>query len=98
MYNSVKGTSLRSGRVTHLKYTLFEKLFILLSTCIGHSILFCGTSLCLLSVGSSFKTYIISDDTGKTLVTLFAVQQINSDVKPNCQIDRGHIRVPQNLV
>jgi len=27
---------------------------------------------------------------------LFPVQQMNSNFKPSCQIDRGHIKVPQN--
>jgi len=37
-------------------------------------------------------------DLGKALVTLFLVQQIHSNCKASCQIDRGDIQVPQNII
>jgi len=63
---SVKGTPLRSGRVTHLKRNFSKTCFYLLSTCVGHNRLSCGTliDLCLLSVINSFKTGIIYVDFG----------------------------------
>jgi len=63
---------------------------------VGHSSPSCGTVIFLLLVSNSIKTCIISVDLGKTLVTLFSVQQIHSNFKPSCKIDRGHIKVPQN--
>ena len=59
--------------------------------CVGHSSLSCGTLICLSLVGNSFKTCIISIDLGKALVMLFPVQQIHSNFKPSCQIDRDII-------
>jgi len=35
-------------------------------------------------------------DLRKALVKLFPVQQIHFNFKPSCQIDREHIKVPQN--
>jgi len=61
----LKGTPLRSGRVTHLKRNFLKTCFFLLSTCVGHSSLPCGTLIDLLSVVNSFKTCIISVDLGK---------------------------------
>jgi len=52
--------------------------------------------VCLLLIGNLFKTCIISVDLGKALVMLVPVQQIRSI--PSCQIDRGHIKVPQNVL
>jgi len=63
--------------------------------CVGHSSLSCGTLICLLSLGNSFKTCTISVDLGKAIVTLFLVQQIHFNFKPSCQIDRKYIKAPQ---
>ena len=65
VYNT-KGTPLRSACDTPKKY-FFENLFFLLSTCVGHNSLSCGTLICLLSVGNSFKTCIITVDLYKAL-------------------------------
>ena len=57
----------------------------------------CGTFISLFSVGNSFKTLLgISVDLRIALVMLFPVQQIHSNFKPSCQIDKGYIKVPQN--
>jgi len=88
-----KVTTLRSGRVTHLKRKFSKTRIFLLPTCVGHSSLSCETLICLLSVGNSLKTCVISVDIEKTLVTLFPVQQIHSHFKPSCNLDRGHIKV-----
>jgi len=51
----LKGTPLRSGRVTHF----FRKpVLFVLSTFVGHISLSCSTLICLLSFGNSLKTYI----------------------------------------
>jgi len=60
-----KETPLRSGSGYILTKTILENLFFLLSTCVGHSSLSCGTFICILSVGKSFKTCTISVDIGK---------------------------------
>ena len=92
--NTLKGTPLRSDRVTHQK-KIIRNPFLLL-TCVGHSSQSCGTLICFLSVGNSLKTCIISVDLGKALVTLFPVQQVHSNFKLSCQIDKGHIKVQSN--
>ena len=76
-------------------HTLFKNLFVLVvDVCMAyHS---CSTLIRLLSVGNGLKTCITSVDIGKALVTIFPVQQIHSSVKTSWQIDRGHIKVPQN--
>jgi len=64
---NLKGALISSGRVTHLK-RMFTKTccFFLFSTYVGHGSLSCGTLICLLlSVGNSFKTYIIYVDLRK---------------------------------
>ena len=48
-----------------LKNNFSKTCTFLLSTCVGHSSLSCGTLICILSVGNSFKTCIISVDLGK---------------------------------
>jgi len=74
----VKLTPVRSDR-NKLKNKFSKTCFFLLSTCVGRNNLFCGTFTCLLSVGNSFKTCIISVYLGKALETLFSVQQIHSN-------------------
>ena len=59
----IKGSLLRSGRVTHFKRT-FSKTYLSCFRDEGHSSLSCGTLICFLSVGNSFKTGIISVDLG----------------------------------
>jgi len=94
---NVNGTQLRSGRVTHLKRNFSKTCFFLLLMCVGHICgVSCGTLICLLSVGNSFKTCIISVDFEKALATLFPVQQIHFNFTLSCQFNRGHIREPQN--
>jgi len=41
-----------SGRVAHLKIDFSKTCVVLLSTCVGHINLSCGTLNCLLSVGN----------------------------------------------
>ena len=49
-----------------LKIFFFENFFLLLSTCMSkQSILWYLNFICLLSVGNSFKTFIMSVDLGK---------------------------------
>jgi len=69
---SVKGTPLRSALVTHLKRRSSKTYIVLLSTHVRHSNLSCGTLICLLSDGNSFKTCIISVDLGNASVILFS--------------------------
>ena len=57
-------TLLRLGRVTHYKGKFRKPVLFLLSTCVWHSNISCGTLIFLLSVEHSFKTYI-SVDYGK---------------------------------
>ena len=64
--------------------------------CVGYSSLTRGTLICLLSVGNSFKTCIISVGFGKALEMSFPAQQIHSNFKHSFQIKRGHIKVPKN--
>jgi len=85
--DTFKGTPLRSGRVRHLKRFVSKTCFFLLPTCVGHNSLCLWHPICLLSVGNSFKTCITSVGHGKAL-QLFLCS--------SCQIDRGHIKVPQN--
>jgi len=98
----IKGTPLRSCRVTHLKRHFSKTclFFFWLSTSVWHSSLSCDNKkICLLSVDHFLKTCIIYVDLRKALVTLSPVYsvQIHSNFKPSCQIDRGHnfIKVPQ---
>jgi len=93
----MESTQVWSGRVTHLKRNVLKTCFFLLSTCEGHISPSCGTLICLLSVVNAFKTCIIYVDLEKALVTFFPVQQINSNFKQSCQIDRGHFKVPQKM-
>ena len=81
-----------------MKHTfIFSKtFFFFLSTCVWHNRLSCGTLICLLSVGNSFKTSVISVELGKNVSNAFHVQQIHSNFKPSCQIDRKHFKVLQN--
>ena len=64
-----KGTPLRSGRVKNLQ----KPCFVLLSTCVRHSSLSCGTLICILSVGNVFITGItcIPVDLGNAQVMIF---------------------------
>ena len=50
-----------------LKQKIFEKIIFLLSTCVGHSSLFCGTLICLLMVGNLIKTCNVYVDLVKAL-------------------------------
>jgi len=88
----LNGTALRSGRVTHLKLNISKTSFFLSSTCVEHISLSSGILKCLLKVGNSIKTCIINVDLGKAFITL---QQMHSNFKPSCEIDRGHVLVPQ---
>ena len=76
-----------------LKRKFSKTRIFLLSTCVGHSSLSCETLICLLSVGNSLKTCVLSVDIEKTLVTLFPVQQIHSHFKPSCKLDRGYHKI-----
>jgi len=81
--NYIKGTLLRSGRVTHFKRNFSKTCcFFLLLTCVWQRSLFCGTLIYLLSIGNSFKTCYTSVDLGKALVALFHAEQIHSIFKP----------------
>ena len=66
-----KGTPLMYCCVTQLKRFFLRTGFFLLTTCLGHSSLYWGTSICILYDGKSFKTGIIPVDLIKSLVTLF---------------------------
>jgi len=70
---SDKGTQQRSGPVTHLKRKLSKTGFFLLSMCVGHNSLSCGTIIYVfLSIGNSFKTCIITVDLGKAFLNRVA--------------------------
>jgi len=56
---TLKGTQPRSMRIKHFNRTFSKTRFFLLSTCVGHNTLSCGTLICILSVGNKFKTYYI---------------------------------------
>ena len=95
---NIQGTPLKSGRVTHFKIFFLKTCFFLLLTCIGHNRLSCGTFTCLLLVGDSFKTCIISVIFRKALqrFSMFnryfpILKQVAKSIEP-----RGHIKVPQN--
>ena len=68
-----------------LKKTIFKNMFFSFVDMQSY-----GTLMGLILVGNSFRTCIISVDLGKALVMLFTVQQIHSNFKLSCQIDRGH--------
>jgi len=93
---SVKGTPLRSDRVINtLKKNIFKNLVFLFSTCVWHRSISCGTLICFVSVGNSFKTCIISVDLGKAFKRLSLFHRY-IPIKPSCHIDKRHIMVPQN--
>jgi len=64
-----------------LTYFFFENLFFLVDA-IWHSSLSCGTLICLLSVGNSFKTCIISVDLGKALQHFSLFNRYNPILNP----------------
>jgi len=45
-----------------------------------------------------YRTTLVYVDLGNALVTLFPDQQIHFNFKPSSEIDRGHIKAPQNKV
>jgi len=78
MLKALKNTVLKGLQCNTLNKIFFENLFFLLSTCVEHSSISCGTLMCLLSVGILFKTYIVSVYLGRALVTyLFSVYNMN---------------------
>jgi len=77
--NKIKGTPMRSGRVTHFKIK-FLKICCFLLMCVEHSNLSTWARECrkptLLCLLLAMNLKLISIDLGKVLVMVFPVQQI----------------------
>jgi len=87
-----KGTSLRSGRVTHWKRIFAKICLFLLSTCVGHSSLSCGTLMSFISWQLISKLCFIGWSRKSISNTFYCstVQQIHSNFKQSYQIDRDN--------
>jgi len=79
LFPDIKGTPLRSGRVTHFKKYFFSKTYIfLLPMYLVYQNLYCGTLISPLSIWQlGLKLECINYvEQGKSLFTLFRDQQI----------------------